>query len=74
MNGQFMSLVKGATLGLMAGVAVGMVGKKMIDENPKMHKKAVKAKETMSNIVDTAQYMFKQRVPRIQSVQTGAYF
>ena len=59
MAGKSMSLVKGATVGLVAGVVVGMMGKKMIDENPKMHRKAVKAKETMNNIVDTAQYMLK---------------
>ncbi len=59
MSCQLMNIVKGATIGLIAGVAVGMVGKKMIDENPKMHKKAVRAKETMDNIIDTAQYMLK---------------
>lgn len=59
MSSQMMNIVKGATVGLIAGVAVGMVGKKKIDENPKMHRKAVKAKETMDNIIDTAQYMLK---------------
>lgn len=59
MNNQVMNMVKGATVGLIAGVAVGFASKKMIDENPKMRKKANKAMRTVSSLIDTAQYMMK---------------
>ena len=39
--------------------AVGIAGKNMIDNNPKLKKKANKAMRTVESIVDTAQYMFK---------------
>ena len=32
------NMVKGAAIGLAAGVAVGYVGKKAVDDNPKFHK------------------------------------
>ena len=53
------NLVKGAAIGLAAGVAVGYVGKKAVDDNPKFKKKANKAYKTFESIMDTAQYMFK---------------
>ncbi len=55
----FMNMVKGAAIGMAAGMAVGYLGKKSVDENPKMKKKADKALHTMESIMDTAQYMFK---------------
>lgn len=54
-----MNLVKGAAIGLAAGMAVGYVGKKAVDDNPKLKKKANKAFKTFENIMDTAQYMFR---------------
>ena len=54
-----MNVVKGVAVGMMAGAAVGYVGKKMSDDNPKLRKKANRAYKTFENIVDTAQYMFK---------------
>lgn len=53
------NMVKGAVLGVAAGMAVGYAGKKMVDNNPKLKKKANKAFKTMGTIVDTAQMMFK---------------
>lgn len=53
------NMVKGAVLGVAAGMAVGIAGKNMIDNNPKLKKKANKAMRTVESIVDTAQYMFK---------------
>lgn len=54
-----MNVVKGAAIGLAAGMAVGYIGKKTVDDNPKLKKKANKALHTMESIMDTAQYMFK---------------
>lgn len=54
-----MDMVKGAAIGMAAGVAVGYLGKKTVDENPKLKKKANKALHAMESIMDTAQYMFK---------------
>ncbi len=54
-----MNMVKGAAIGLAAGMAVGIVGKNVVDHNPKMKKKANKAFKTVESIMDTAQYMFK---------------
>lgn len=54
-----MNVVKGAAIGLAAGMAVGIVGKNAVDNNPKLKKKANKAMRTVESIVDTAQYMFK---------------
>ena len=59
MNKNVMNVVKGVAIGMMAGAAVGYVGKKAADENPKLRKKANRAYKTSENIVDTAQYMFK---------------
>lgn len=54
-----MEMVKGAAIGMAAGMAVGYLGKKTVDTNPKLKKKANKALHTMESIMDTAQYMFK---------------
>lgn len=54
-----MNMVKGAAIGMVAGMAVGYMGKKTVDNNPKFRKKANKALHTMESIMDTAQYMFK---------------
>lgn len=58
-NKPMMDVVKGMAIGMAAGIAVGYVGKKAADENPKLRKKASRAYKTFENIVDTAQYMFK---------------
>lgn len=54
-----MNIVKGAAIGMMAGVAMGYVGKKSMDNNPKLRKKANRALRTVESLVDTAQYMFR---------------
>ena len=58
-KGQMSSIIKGVAGGMIAGVAVGMAGKAMIDSKPKMKKKANKAINTIGQFVDTAQYLFK---------------
>ena len=59
MNKNVMNIVKGAAVGMAAGMAVGYIGKKAADDNPKLRKKANRAYKTFENIVDTAQYKFK---------------
>lgn len=54
-----MNIVKGAVVGIAAGVAVGVMGKKAVDNNPKFKKKANKAFKTVESLMGTAQYMFK---------------
>ncbi len=55
-----MNVVKGVALGMVAGVAAGITGKKMLDNNKKtMKKKANRALKEVSNMIDTASYMFK---------------
>ena len=58
-SNSMMNVVKGAAIGLAAGMAVGIIGKNAVDNNPKLKKKATKAMRTMESIMDTAQYMFK---------------
>ena len=58
MNKNVMNIVKGAAVGMAAGMAVGYIGKKAADDNPKLRKKANRAYKTFENIVATAQYMF----------------
>ena len=58
-SNSMMNEVKGAAIGLAAGMAVGIIGKNAVDNNPKLKKKANKAMRTMESIMDTAQYMFK---------------
>ena len=54
-----MNVVKGVAGGMIAGMAVGAIGKTVIDSKPKLRKKANKAMNTVGQIIDTAQYMFK---------------
>ena len=55
-----MNLVKGVTLGMLAGATAGLVGKKMLDNNKKsIKKKANRALKEMGSMLDTASYMFK---------------
>ena len=58
-NSKMTNVVKGVAGGMLAGMAVGYAGKKMMDKKPKMKKKATKAMKTMGNIINTAQYMLK---------------
>lgn len=58
-SGSMMSMIKGAALGMAAGLAVGYMSKKTIDENPKMKRKEHKAMQALESLMDTAQYMFK---------------
>ena len=39
-SGSMMTMVKGVALGMAVGAAVGVAGKNMIDNNPKLKKKA----------------------------------
>lgn len=53
-----MSMLKGTAFGLMAGMAVGYVGKKMLDDGPQvLKKKADKAIDTMEDVAETARYI-----------------
>ena len=52
-------VLKGVTAGAAAGMAVGYLGKNMTDNKKQLKKKAGKAIETFSDIVDTVSYMFK---------------
>ena len=58
-SNSMMNVVKGAAIGLAAGMAVGIIGKNAVDNNPKLKKKANKDMRTVESIMDTAQYMFK---------------
>ena len=58
-SNSMMNVVKGAAIGLAAGMAVGIIGKNAVDNNPKLKKKANKAMRTMESSMDTAQYIFK---------------
>ena len=58
-SNSMMNVVKGAAIGLAAGMAVGIIGKNAVDNNPKLKKKANKAMRTMESIMDTAQDLFK---------------
>jgi hypothetical protein len=58
-SGNMMNVVKGVAGGMIAGMAVGFASKKMLDEKPKMKKKANKAISTMGQMLDTVSYMFR---------------
>ena len=60
MSKNLTNLAKGMALGMVAGAAAGYAGKKMMDNNKKpLKKKANRALKEMSNMMDTASYMFK---------------
>lgn len=53
-------IIVGMTLTMASGVAVGMIGQKMIDDNKRMlKKKAKRVADAVENIADTTRYMFK---------------
>lgn len=53
-------IIVGMALTMASGVAVGMMGKKMIDDNKRiLRRKANKVADTVENIADTTRYMFK---------------
>lgn len=55
-----MSTVKNVALGVVAGMAAGYVGTKMIRANKKtIKKKANRALREVGSMIDTASYMFK---------------
>lgn len=58
-SSNMMNVAKGVAGGMLAGMAVGYAGKKMMDGRPKMKKKADRAIHTAGQILDTARYMFK---------------
>ena len=45
-SGNMMNVVKGVAGGMLAGMAVGYAGKKMLDEKPKMKKTAILKRKT----------------------------
>ena len=51
-SGNMMNVVKGVAGGMLAGMAVGYAGKKMLDEKPKMKKKANKALQAFGETVN----------------------
>lgn len=60
MSNSVMNVVKGVTFGVMAGMAAGYVGTKMVTMNKKsVKRKANRALREMGNMIDTASYMFK---------------
>ncbi len=64
MKSNVMNVVKGAAIGMVSGVVVGFVGKKMIDDGKRGLKRAFKKKtdramSTIENIADTVKYMFE---------------
>ncbi|MBQ8000943.1 MAG: hypothetical protein IJ298_06930 [Ruminococcus sp.] len=55
-----MSTVKNVALGVVAGMAAGYIGTKMISANKKtIKKKANRALREVGSMIDTASYMFK---------------
>lgn len=54
-------MMKGICIGVASGIAVGMIGEKMISSGMKtpLKKKVDKALHAMGEVVDTASYMFK---------------
>ena len=60
MKSNAMNIAKGAAIGMVSGIVVGFVGKKMIDDGKRgLKKKADRAMNTIENIADTVKYMFK---------------
>ena len=54
-----MNVMKGVAIGMTAGVCMGIVGKNMVDSNPKLKKKANKAFKTMESVLENAQIFFR---------------
>lgn len=54
-----MNVVKGVAGGMLAGMAVGYAGKRILDGKPKMKKNANRAIHTMGQFLDTVSYMFR---------------
>ena len=58
-SGNMMNVVKGVAGGMLAGMAVGYAGKKILDGKPKMKKNANRAIHSMGQFLDTVSYMFR---------------
>lgn len=54
-----MNIVKGVGAGLVAGMMFGLVGSTMMKNNKKTKRKASKAINTVEEILDSVQGMFK---------------
>ena len=52
-------VLKGITAGAAAGMAMGYLGKNLTYNKKQLKKKANKAMETFSDVIDTVSYMFK---------------
>ncbi len=59
MTKRTMNVVKGVTGGIAAGMLMGYMGKNFTGSKKELKKKAGKALDTMSDLVDTVSYMFK---------------
>lgn len=54
------AVIAGMTLTMMTGVAVGVMGKKLVDDNQRMiNRKAKKMAQAVENLADTTRYIFK---------------
>lgn len=53
------STVRGISAGIAAGLLAGYLGKKMPTSKHQLKKKANKAISSMSDVLDTVNYMFK---------------
>ena len=53
-------ITAGILLSMAAGAAVGIMGKKLVDDNKKqLKRKADRVADTMEEIADTAKFVFK---------------
>lgn len=59
MNKSNMCILKGLGIILIAGIAIGCVGNKMMHRKKCLHKKANKAVHAMGDLVENVQHMFK---------------
>ena len=54
-----MGVIKGIGAGMATGIIAGFVGSQMIKNDKQMKKRAIKALNTVGNIIDNVQYMIR---------------
>lgn len=59
MTNRTMGVVKGIGTGLAAGAVIGIVGSYAMNNKKSLKKKSKKLMNTMTDVVDNMQYMFK---------------
>ncbi len=59
MSKGIMGVMRGVGIGLTAGMVVGFMGSQMMKNEKQMKKKACKAIDAVSDLIENAQYMFK---------------